>query len=368
MKGLTVSLVTISLILSVLIGLSLYRGGLRGAPSAEKGGVKDGIGKGKPQIGLSMDTLKEARWMRDRDIFVAKIKELGGEVEVLSAGSDDMTQIRNVTSLITNKVDVMVIVPHDGAAMSKGVDEAHKAGIPVIAYDRMITNCDLDLYISFDNVKVGEAQARYLVDHLSTPGKGRIVRIYGAPTDNNAKLFKEGQDNVLKPYIDRGDIKVIHENWATDWKPDKAKDIMNAAITNNGRDIDAVLASNDGTAGGAIQALKESGMAGKVLVTGQDAELSACQRIVEGSQAMTIYKPLEKIATRAAETAMAMARGKPILAKSSVPNGKKDVPSVLLEIISVDRNNMVDTVIQDKFHGFEEVYRNIPEAERPGKP
>jgi D-xylose transport system substrate-binding protein len=315
-----------------------------------------------------MDTLKEARWMRDRDIFVARVRELGGDVEVLSAGSDDMTQIRNVTSLITNQVDVMVIVPHDGAAMAKGVEEAHKAGIPVIAYDRMITGCDLDLYMSFDNVKVGEAQAQYLVDHLATPGKGKIVRIYGAPTDNNAMLFKQGQDNILGPYLDRGDITVVHENWATDWKPDKAKDIMNAAITNHGKDIDGVLASNDGTAGGAIQALKESGMSGKVLVTGQDAELAACQRVVEGSQSMTIYKPLAKLATRAAETAMAMAQGRPILALRSVHNGKQDVPAVLVEVIAVDKNNMVDTVVQDQFHGFEEIYRNVPEGERPTRP
>lgn len=368
MKGLTISLVTVSLILSVLIGLSLRKGGFTGTSGEKKSRAADGTGKGKPHIGLSLDTLKEARWMRDRDIFVAKVNELGGEVEVLSASSDDMTQIRNVTSLVTKNVDVMVIVPHDGAAMGKGVEEAKKAGIPVIAYDRMITNCDLDLYMSFDNVKVGEAQALYLVSHLPTPGKGKIVRIYGAPTDNNAKLFKEGQDNILKPYIKSGDIKVVHENWATDWKPDKAKDIMNAAITNNGKDIDGVLASNDGTAGGAIQALKESGMVGKVLVTGQDAELSACQRIVEGSQAMTVYKPLEKMASSAAVTAMAMARGKPILARSAVNNGKKDVPAVLIETTSVDKNNMVDTVIQDKFHSFEEIYRNIPDGERPRKP
>ena len=140
------------------------------------------------------------------------------------------------------------------------------------------------------------------------------MRIYGAKTDNNALLFKQGQDNVLEPYIERGDIEVVHEDWAEDWKPENAKRIVNAAITAHGARFDAVLASNDGTAGGAIQALLEEGLAGKVLVTGQDAELVACQRIVDGTQAMTIYKPLQTLAQGAAELAVRMASGKAVVA------------------------------------------------------
>src|SRR4051812_48131948 len=162
--------------------------------------------------------------------------------------------------------------------MAKAVSTANTAGVPVIAYDRLIKNCDLDLYLSFDNIRVGEQQAKYLVDHLPTPGHGSIVRIYGSKTDNNAAMFKQGQDNILKPYIDRGDVKVMHEDWAEDWKPENGKRIMNAAITARGKNFDGVLASNDGVAGGAVQALLEEGLAGKVLVTGQDAELVACQR------------------------------------------------------------------------------------------
>ncbi|HYQ15410.1 MAG TPA: substrate-binding domain-containing protein, partial [Polyangiaceae bacterium] len=241
-------------------------------------------------------------------MFVKRVKELGGDVIDLSANSDDAAQIGDVEKLITNKVDVLMIVPHDGKAMAKAVGMAHQAGIPVIAYDRMITDSDLDLYVSFDNVKVGEMQAKYLVDHLPTPGKGKIVRIYGSKTDNNAFLFKQGQDNVLKPLIERGDITVVHEDWADDWKPENAKRIMNAAITAKGTDFDGVLASNDGTAGGVVQALSEEGLAGKKLVTGQDAELVACQRIVNGTQSMTIYKPLKSLATSAAELAVKVAK------------------------------------------------------------
>jgi D-xylose transport system substrate-binding protein len=351
-------LVVASLVLSVAIGLVLARGG----------GERSSGTEGKILIGLSLDTLKEARWQADRDLFVKRVKELGGEVIDLSANSDDSVQIGDVEKLITNKVNVLVIVPHDGKAMAKAVTMAHQAKIPVIAYDRLIRDSDLDLYVSFDNVRVGELQAKYLIDHLPTPGKGKIVRIFGSKTDNNAFLFKQGQDNVLKPYIERGDIQVVHEDWADDWKPENAKRIMNAAITAKGTDFDAVLASNDGTAGGAIQALTEEGLAGKKLVTGQDAELVACQRIVNGTQSMSIYKPLSRLAASAAELAVKIAKKEIVIAKQTVNNGKRDVPSLLNEVITVTKDNMVETVINDKFHPFEEVYRGIPESSRPPKP
>jgi D-xylose transport system substrate-binding protein len=222
--------------------------------------------------------------------------------------------------------------------------------------------------VSFDNVRVGELQAKYVVDHLPTPGKGKIVRIYGSKTDNNAFLFKKGQDNVLKPYIDRGDIEVVHEDWADDWKPENAKRIMNAAITAKGTNFDAVLASNDGTAGGAIQALTEEGLAGKKLVTGQDAELVAAQRIVNGTQSMSIYKPLALLAGSAAELAVKLAKHEIVIAKQTVNNGKREVPSILNEVVTVTKENMVDTIIKDNFHPFDEVYRGIPEANRPPRP
>ncbi len=351
-------LVVASFVLSIAVGLVLARGGNE---------VTAG-GGGKVTIGLSLDTLKEARWQGDRDLFVKRARELGGEVVDLSANSDDAVQIGDVEKLITKKVDVLVIVPHDGKAMAKAVGMAHQAGIPVIAYDRIIKDSDLDLYVSFDNVKVGELQAKFVLEHLPTPGKGKIIRIYGSKTDNNAFLFKQGQDNVLKPYIERGDIQVIHEDWADDWKPENAKRIVNAAITAKGSDFDAVLASNDGTAGGAIQALTEEGLAGKKLVTGQDAELVACQRIVNGTQSMSIYKPLSRLAASAAELAVKIAKHQIVVAKQTVNNGKVDVPALLNEVVVVTKDNMVDTVIKDGFHPFDEVYRGIPEANRPPRP
>lgn len=351
-------LVLVSLGLSVLLGLSLHR---QSAPASVA--VQDGI-----TIGLSLDTLKEARWQADRDMFVSRAEKLGAKVLVLSANGDDTVQIGDVEKLITNGVDALVIVPHDGTSMAKGVRMAHEAGIPVIAYDRIIRDSEVDLYVSFDNVRVGELQAQFLVDHLPTPGKGRIVRIYGAKTDNNAALFKAGQDRVLEPYIARGDIVVIHEDWAEDWKQENAKRIVNAAITAKGTNFDAVLASNDSTAGGAVQALVEEGLAGKVLVTGQDAEVVALQRIAAGTQAMTIYKPLRTLAQGAADLAVRLAERKVVVARGTVNNGLIDVPSVLFDVVTVTADNIEETVIRDGFARREDIFRGAAPAGGPPSP
>jgi D-xylose transport system substrate-binding protein len=339
-------LVVVSLVLSLAIGLVVARSGAGGGEAK----------RGRPLIGLSMDTLKEERWQVDRDLFLERAKALGVDVLVQSANSDDSVQLTQVQSLITQGVDALVIIPHNGEAMAKAVALAHSAGVPVLSYDRLITGCDLDLYITFDNVKVGELQARFLAERIPEGGRLRVVRIYGSKTDNNAVLFKQGQDNVLKPLIEAGKVEVVFEDWAADWKPENAKKIMNAAITKSGPGIDAVLASNDGTAGGAVQALTEEGLAGKVLVTGQDGDLAACQRIVQGTQTMTVYKPIKVLASRAAEAAVRLAKGQSVIARSGIDNGKVEVPSLLLEITAVTRDNLRETIVADGFRAEADVY------------
>jgi D-xylose transport system substrate-binding protein len=304
----------------------------------------------KPVIGLSLDTLKEERWQRDRDNFIAEVERLGGSVIVQSANSDDTRQVRDIESLITRGVDVLVVVPHNGEAMTRAMRSAKEAGIPVIAYDRLILNGELAAYVTFDNVKVGELQAQWVVDRLPAGKQARLVRIYGAPTDNNAKLFKQGQDNVLNPLIASGRVKVVAEDWALDWKPENAKKIMNAAITRIGHEFDAVLVSNDGTAGGAIQSLIEEGLAGRMIVTGQDADLAACQRIMRGTQSMTVYKPVSKLATLAAQISVTAAQGKLPQAETTIDNGFKQVPCFFEKIVAVDKGNMMETVVAAGFH------------------
>jgi len=346
--NLRIVLVLVSCALSVVTGLVLSRGGSAGPHTGART---------RPLVGLSMDTLKEERWQSDRDMFLKRATELGADVQVQSANSDDTRQITDVQSLITSKVDALVIIPHNGAAMAKAVAMAHEAGIPVLSYDRLITDCDLDLYMTFDNVKVGELQAQFLADRLPAGGKLRLIRIYGAKTDNNAKLFKQGQDNVLQPLIAQGKVEVLHEDWAEDWKPENAKKITNAAITKIGHNFDAILASNDGTAGGAVQALTEEGLAGKIVVTGQDADLAGCQRIVNGTQAMTVYKPVKLLANQAAEVAVKLARRIPIIARAETGNGQLAVPTILINIIAVTKDNMRGTVIKDGFRKEADVYQ-----------
>ena len=326
-------------------------------PPGGSGGASGVVKTGPVRIGLSMDTLKEERWQRDRDLFVARAKELGAEVLVQSANGDDRVQVQQADNLLTQGVDVLVVIPHNGEVAATIVEAAKARGVPVISYDRLIRSSEPALYISFDNEKVGEMQADYL---LKRAPKGNYVLIGGAPTDNNALLFRKGQMNVLKPAIDRGDVKVVSDQWAKDWLASEALRICEDALTKSNRDVVAVVASNDATAGGAVSALETAGVAGKVLVSGQDADLAGLQRIIAGKQSMTVYKPVHLLARRAAEAAVALARGEQVDAPARINNGRIDVPSILLEPVVVDKSNIDDTVVKDGYQKKEAIYQNAP--------
>ena len=345
-----------SALLCLLVSaLALAAACVSGEPQPGAGGGAAPKSKTGPiRIGLSMDTLKEERWQRDRDLFVARAQELGAEVIVHAANGDDRVQVQQAENMLTQGVDVLVVIPHNGEVAASIVEAAKRQQVPVIAYDRLIRNSEPRLYLSFDNEKVGELQARYLLERAP---KGNYVLVGGAPTDNNALLFRKGQMNVLKPAIDRGDIRVVADQWARDWLASEALRITEDAVTRNGGDITAVVASNDATAGGAISALEVSRLAGKVLVSGQDADLPALQRIVAGTQAMTVYKPVHLLARRAAEAAVALGRGEQVQTTAAVNNGRIDVPSILLEPIVVDKTNLDDTVIKDGYQKREAVYQ-----------
>ncbi|WP_242972952.1 D-xylose ABC transporter substrate-binding protein [Anaeromicrobium sediminis] len=321
-------------------------------------------GKKEIVIGFSMDTLKEERWQKDRDILMARAQEKGVKILIQAANGDDNKQIAQAENMISQGVDVLMVAPHNAEVAATIVESAHAEGIPVLSYDRLIKNADVDLYVSFDNEKVGNLQGEYVT---KMNPKGNYVYIGGAPTDNNAHLFKKGAMDVLKPFIDNGDINLVYEQMSKDWQPSEAQKHMENALTANKNKVDVVICANDGTAGGAISALAEQQLSGKVPVTGQDAELAACQRIVEGQQVMTVYKPIPKLAETALDLAIKMAKKEEVKTNSTVANGKIDVLSYLLEPVVVDKDNMMDTIIKDGYHPFEEVYKNIPEDERPAK-
>ena len=313
-------------------------------------------------IGFSMDTLKEERWNRDKALVEARAREVGAQLDVQVANGDDAVQVNQCNAMLTKGVDVLIVAPHNGDIAASIVQAAHAKGVPVISYDRLIKGSEPDLYVSHQVVKMGEMQGEYALKRVP---KGNYVLIGGAPTDNNAKLLREGQMNILKPAVDRGDVKIISDQYAREWKAEEAQRLTEDALTKTKNDVQAIVASNDGTAGGAISALDTAGLTGKVLVTGQDAELIAIQRIAKGTQTMTIYKPIKPLADSAVDSAVKLARGEALAANDKVNNGKIDVPSILQEPQAVDKDNLMATVVRDGYHKYEDVYKDVPPDQRP---
>ena len=313
-------------------------------------------------IGFSMDTLKEERWQRDKLHVEERAKELGAKLDVQVANGDDAVQTKQAENMLTKQVDVLIVAPHNGEIAASIVEAAHRQGVPVISYDRLIRNSDVDLYVSHQVVKMGEMQGEYAVRHAP---KGNYVLIGGSPTDNNAMLLREGQMKAIKPAVDRGDVKIISEQFAKEWKAEEALRITEDALTKTGNNIQAVVASNDGTAGGAISALEAVKLDGKVLVTGQDAQLDAVQKIATGKLTMTIYKPIKPLADSAVDAAIKLARGEKVETKDKINNGKLDVPAILHEPQAIDKNNLMTTVVKDGYHKYEDVYKDVPPDQRP---
>jgi D-xylose transport system substrate-binding protein len=321
------------------------------------GGGGDG---GGGSIALLLPETKTARYeSQDRPNFERKVGELCPDCEILysNADQDPAKQQQQAEAAITKGAKVLVLDPVDAASAGAIVNRAKQSQIPVVSYDRLITDADIDYYISFDNERVGKLQGEALVSKLDEDGaKGDIVMINGAPTDNNAKLFKEGAHSV----IDGSPFKVAKEYDTPDWSPDKAQQEMEQAITAVGKGgFVGVYAANDGTAGGAIAAMKGNGIDPKTIpTTGQDAELAAIQRILAGEQYMTVYKAIIPEAEAAAELAVALVNGEDPpsgLVNGKIDNGMEQVPSVLLKPVAVTKDNINDTIVKDKFWSVDEI-------------
>jgi D-xylose transport system substrate-binding protein len=353
-------LVALILLLSVLIPMAVFAGG------AQESAKDDGV----IRIGISIGTLKQERWQREIEMFRAYGEEKGVEILVQSAEDDPSKQVSQCENLLSQGIDVLIVQALDSEAMGTVIEPAHAIGVPVIAYDRFVRNGDLDYYITFDSVKVGETQAKFVVEQAP---KGNYIWLKGGPEDFNAHLVYQGHKNILQPYIDRGDINVILEQWCKGWDPNEALKHTENGLTLANNNIQAVIASNDGTAGGAIQALAAQGLAGQVPIAGQDADIAACQRIVEGTQTGTVYKPLAKLNLAAMDVAMALAMGNdPMTSMDStlgvwtkLNNGTKDVDSFSVDVVAVNKDNMMEIIIGDGFHKMEDVYKNVPRDQWP---
>jgi D-xylose transport system substrate-binding protein len=307
------------------------------------------------KIGLSLPTQREERWVKDGETMKAAAKAAGIDLRVQVTDNDAAKQVAQCENLISQGIKVLILAPHDASSASVIVDKATKAGIKVISYDRLVTDSAADyVYLSFDNVKVGELQGEYITKKVP---KGTYIVLAGSPTDNNAKLFRQGAMKFIQPLADKGDIKIAMDQFVKDWQPSEAQKLCEQALTANGNKIDAVLAPNDGTAGGCIQALAAQGLAGKVPITGQDAELAGAIRIVRGTQSITIFKDTRQLGKKAIEIAADLAAGKPVQTNAAVNNGKKDVPSVLLTPYVVDKANLDKVLIDSGYLTKQAVYK-----------
>jgi len=306
-------------------------------------------------IGISLDSLANERWKTDLDMFQKYARAAGATVKAEIAESDDEKQFQQAAGMLQQGIDVLIIVPHNADKCARIVELAHAKKVPVVSYDRVV-KAPVDLYVSYDNEKVGELQAQYAVKKAP---QGNYVLIGGAPSDSNSMLFRDGQMKALRPFTQKGSIQIVSNTWASDWKPEQAYADTKSALA-SGKTIAAIIASNDGLAGGAIKALEERGLAGKAIVTGQDADYAAIVRILTGKQSMTVYKPIAPLAKKAIDSAVALARKDKLPTTTTATAGSSTVPAILLQPVTVDRDNVGKTVIKDGFQSKDRLKKDVP--------
>jgi D-xylose transport system substrate-binding protein len=340
-------------LVNVLVILCLLAG-LCACGNAEKESQEKQQEDKKIQIGMSFDSFVIERWQRDRDVFVSVAKELGADVNVQNANGDVEEQKKQIDYFIQKEMDVIVIICVDSDSLQDSVKKAQAAGIKVIAYDRLITDANVDLYISFDNAMVGTIMAQALIDEGLAGGS--VVMIGGSPTDSNVPMV----EGAFREIMNENNVTILDSMHADGWKAEEASDYIYEHPDVIAK-ADAIMCGNDDLATQAVRALAEKRKAGSILVVGQDADLAACQRIVEGTQVMTVYKPVEKLAARAAEEAVALAKGQEPSGDdvTTIENGKYQTPYIGLEPVRVDKSNIDEVIIGSGFHLKEDVYLNV---------
>jgi D-xylose transport system substrate-binding protein len=310
------------------------------------------------KIGFSIatDTFIIERWNKDTKIFSDAARDLGAEVIVQLSAGGVREQIAQLNYLLTQKVDVLVVVAHDTNMLAGAVRQARDAGVPVVAYDRLIMGVPIDAFISFDNREVGALMGQALTARVP---RGRYLVVNGSLRDSNSFEVNAGLYASLRDSIDSGRVTVLDDIWLSEWSSDEALEKLSKALDQYPR-VDAISCANDQIASAAYQLLSERRLAGTVALVGQDADLVACQRVVEGTQLMSVYKPIAKLAQRAARLAIALAK------KESLPYDRlmdnqsgAMIPTYIETALAVYRSNMESTVIKDGFHSAADVYRNL---------
>ena len=348
------------------------------------GGAAAPAAGAKVKVGLSFSDFATERWKNEEVLMRGLLEKMGYEVISAEANHDVKLQNDQIDNMVSQGVKGLLVVAEDGDAVVTSVDKAADAGVKVIAYDRLIKTSKIAAYLSFDNVEVGRQQALGVMKAIGLPGSttwtkdnpAKVVQLAGSPTDNNATLFTKGQTEVLQPYVDSGVIKIVAQQGVDNWDPANALKLMENILTAQGNKVDAVVASNDGTALGALQAMKAQGLAGKVPISGQDATADGSNSIVKGELTVSILKDFRNLTPLATKVLDQLIKGETVenmktfsLAELTVdPSKTGDVPCVFLEVQQVNKDNVYDLVVKSGFQKYEDVYRDIPADQLPPKP
>jgi D-xylose transport system substrate-binding protein len=341
-------------------------------------------GKGKTKVGLSFSDFATERWQNEANLMKKLLEEKGYEVLVNEANHDVKLQNDQIDNMVTKGIKGLIVIAEDGDAAATAVDKAAKAGVKVIAYDRLIKTANIAAYISFNNTEVGRQEALGVMTALGIPGSttwtkdnpAKIVLSGGSPTDNNAHLVRAGQMEVIQPYIDSGIITIVADQWVDNWDAATAEKMMENILTAQQNKIDGVIASNDGTALGELQAMKAQGLAGKVPISGQDATADGCNSIVKGEQTVSVYKDIRLLSPMAVDMIDKLIKGQAVdglkaykLADLTLdPSKTGDVMCNFLPVQQVTKDNVYDLIVKTGFQSYDDVYRDIPADQRPPKP
>jgi D-xylose transport system substrate-binding protein len=348
-------------------------------PGESGGGTTGGE---KIKVGLSFSDFATERWKNEEVLMRGLLEDLGYEVLSQEANHDVKLQNDQIDNMVAQGAKVIIVIAEDGDAAATAADKAAESGVQVIAYDRLIKTTSIAAYVSFNNIEVGRQQALGVMTALdidnwdvAANGPARIVKLGGSPTDNNAILFRQGQDLIVDPYEEAGTVEIVADQWVDNWDAANALDLMENILTAIDNDVDGVVASNDGTALGALQALKAQGLAGKVPISGQDATADGCNSIVKGELTVSILKDIRDLSPLAVDLADKLIKGQDaglemytMAELTNDPSKTGEVPCHFLPVFQVNKDNVYDLVVVSGFQSYDDVYRDIPDSERPPRP
>jgi D-xylose transport system substrate-binding protein len=339
-------------------------------------------GSGATKVGLSFSDFATERWKNEEILMTKLLEEKGYEVLSQEAAHDVKLQNDQIDNMVAQGAKAIIVIAEDGDAAATAADKAADAGVHVIAYDRLIKSEKIAAYVSFNNVEVGRQQALGVMKALdidnwdvAANGPCRVVKLGGSPTDNNAILFRQGQDEIVDPYVDAGTIEIVADQWVDNWDAANALKMMENILTSIDNDVDGVVASNDGTALGALQAMKALGLAGEVPISGQDATADGCNSIVKGELTVSILKDIRDLSPLAIDLTDQLIKGEAaeltdytMAELTNNPDAEGSVPCHFLQVHQVNADNVYELVVESGFQAYDDVYLDIPESERPPKP